>query len=216
MDEQKLEELLHEELTGEELRELLERLGAEEFGGSENSRLRDVVELTGQEPLSVARVLADIRKEDWEERFGSILEDHSERIERLERRPSTKAVGGFQPPTPDPELSRRYDWRTGVDADRERRYDDPYLQEARDRIEQAHAIRPYVLGLLALMWIIFLFSTGGNCFGSTAPSGTNRPGTYDNVPSYSVEEDGKMRPATPDEVAAFEAAKIRARQQDRR
>lgn len=162
MDSQKLDELLEEELTGSELSELLERLGAEEFGGSENSRLRDVVELTGQEPLSVARVLADIRKEDWEERFGSILEDHGERIERLERQERAEPRGNgstHRVPIPDPYLSSRFGWRS------------EWAEEADELRSIWHDLtaRPLLLAFLACIAIAFIVFIVGQLSISEAP-----------------------------------------------
>ena len=83
-DEQ-MRQLMSERLTKEEVREILTRLGAQEFGGPEESTLADVVEATDANPVTVARILADIRKEDWEERIGFILDDYAERLELLER-----------------------------------------------------------------------------------------------------------------------------------
>jgi hypothetical protein len=65
------EELLQEEIKDAELRQLLDRLGQQEFGGSGLSRVADVVEATGATPRAVAEALADIRKEDWERKFGA-------------------------------------------------------------------------------------------------------------------------------------------------
>lgn len=82
--------LLAEELTDEEVRGLLERLNAREFGGSENATVGAVVEATGADVTVVGRLLAEIRKEDFEEKFGLQLKDHGLRIETLEEK--TKRV----------------------------------------------------------------------------------------------------------------------------
>jgi hypothetical protein len=87
-------ELRQQEITDAELRELLERLGQEEMGGSGLSRVGDVVEATGASSQVIGRMLADIRKDDWERRFGlrqevvekkvethgRILSDHERRL----------------------------------------------------------------------------------------------------------------------------------------
>lgn len=84
-------ELLEEEVTDSELREILDRLGQEEFEGGELSRVADVVEATGAPSEVIGRILADIRKEDWEAKFGArqaktekTIDDHERRLRHQE------------------------------------------------------------------------------------------------------------------------------------
>lgn len=105
--EHQREQLLAEEITDAELREILERLGQDEFGGSGQSRVADIVELTGIPPEAICRILADIRKDEWEKRFGlrqdrmearvdhheKVLKDHAEELRKArqaEQRPEPK------------------------------------------------------------------------------------------------------------------------------
>src|SRR6476659_6924458 len=81
-----VEQLRAESLTDQEVHELLERLGAKEFGGAENATIGAVAEATGNEPEAIGRLLAEIRKEDFEKRFGLQLGEHEARIETLEER----------------------------------------------------------------------------------------------------------------------------------
>lgn len=81
-------DLLAEPVTDAEVRTLLERLGSREFGGPEDATLGSVVEATGSDAATVGRLLAKIRKEDFEERFGIQLKDHGRRIETLEEKSS--------------------------------------------------------------------------------------------------------------------------------
>ncbi len=70
--------LLEQEVTNEELHEILRRLGEQEFALSGQSRVGDIVEATGASPRTIGMILGNIRKEDWEERFGL-------RVGKLER-----------------------------------------------------------------------------------------------------------------------------------
>jgi len=63
------EQLLAEELTELEVRTLLERLGEDEFPEAVPT-LGAVAEATGADPAVVGRLLAEIRKEEFEDRFG--------------------------------------------------------------------------------------------------------------------------------------------------
>jgi len=87
-DSGKLNELLSQEVTDEELRKLLERLGEIEFAWSPRTTVGDVVEATASDPLTLGRLLANIRKEDWEERFGLRLSDVENRVARIENESS--------------------------------------------------------------------------------------------------------------------------------
>jgi len=82
--QEQLDELLTQEITDDELKELLTRLGEIEFAWNPKTSIKDVVEATSADPLLIGRLLADIRKEDWEERFGLQVDDHEDRLERIE------------------------------------------------------------------------------------------------------------------------------------
>lgn len=82
--QEQLDDLLTQEISDEELKELLRRLGEIEFAWNPKTSIKDVVEATSADPLLIGRLLADIRKEDWEERFGLQVDDHEDRIERIE------------------------------------------------------------------------------------------------------------------------------------
>jgi hypothetical protein len=92
--EDPLNDLLDEKLSSDELRDVLEQLGHLEFGGGEESRIRDVVEGTGADPKLIGQVLFDIRKRSFEEEFGQRIEEHERRLESLERLSSTQSIGG--------------------------------------------------------------------------------------------------------------------------
>lgn len=79
-------DLLNEPLSDAEVRNLLERLGSQEFGGPETATLGVVAEATGSDPTAVGRLLAEIRKGEFEKKFGLQLQDHGQRIETLEER----------------------------------------------------------------------------------------------------------------------------------
>lgn len=90
-DNDKLGDLLSQEITDEELRDLLTRLGEIEFAWSPRTTLKDVVEATSANPVVIGRLLAEIRKEDWEERFGLRLSEVEERVTRVEKQASASA-----------------------------------------------------------------------------------------------------------------------------
>lgn len=90
-----LDNLRNERLTVEEVREILQRLACKEFGGSELATIGSVSEASNTSTESIARILADIRQIELKELFGkrlaqheSILEEHSEKIQRIERSPT--------------------------------------------------------------------------------------------------------------------------------
>ena len=86
LDDSRSQELLAEELTDEEVRELLVRLHTDDLGGSDNATVASVVEATGAKLGTVSSLLAEIRKEAYQELFGDRLDDHEHRITKLEVR----------------------------------------------------------------------------------------------------------------------------------
>ena len=93
------DELLSEQLTGDELREVLERLGENEFALNEFSTVRDVAEGTGAAPVAIGRALAEVRKQDFEERFASAFGEHEKRISKLEGTPRAGRLSVAEPST---------------------------------------------------------------------------------------------------------------------
>lgn len=80
------EALLAEPITDDEVRSLLERLGTAEFGGPEVSRVGDLIEATDADPQLMARLLGEIRHEDYQERFGARLDAVERRLHFVEGR----------------------------------------------------------------------------------------------------------------------------------
>lgn len=80
------DDLLKEVVSDGELRIILDRLGHEEFGGDPATTVQDIVEGTGADPVVIGRILADVRKEEFEKRFGLKLEQHEQRIDEHEER----------------------------------------------------------------------------------------------------------------------------------
>lgn len=118
-DDSRSQELLAEELTDEEVRELLVRLHTDDLGGSENATVASVVEATGAELDTVSSLLAQIRREAYQELFGDRLDDHEHRITKLETRhakppvqappiqgpaPINRARRATRPPDPPPRV----------------------------------------------------------------------------------------------------------------
>lgn len=140
-------DLLNEQMSDAEVRTLLERLGSKEFGGSESATVGAVVEATGADLATVGRLLAEIRKEDFENRFGLQLKDHGRRIETLEHGAREER---FKPPViyREPLL-------------------DPYQQRALDHLaseeRQREVMRPitFVIGAASLLFLVL--AAGGVC-----------------------------------------------------
>lgn len=78
--------LLQQELSESEVRELLERLSAEEFAAPSLATVSAVCEATGASAELIGRILADIRKQNIEERYGETIERHEEKIGELDER----------------------------------------------------------------------------------------------------------------------------------
>ncbi|MEZ5162656.1 MAG: hypothetical protein R2688_02685 [Fimbriimonadaceae bacterium] len=78
-------ELLKEELTDSEVREILDRLSADELGGSEKATVGAVCEATGVGPMVVGRMLAEIRQTNLQELFGHRIDSHEQKISKLEQ-----------------------------------------------------------------------------------------------------------------------------------
>lgn len=77
--------LLNEEMTEEELRKLLQRLGQEEFR-EPLPTIGAVVEVTGVDAYLVAQALRGIRSETFQERIRRAFEKRDESITNLEDR----------------------------------------------------------------------------------------------------------------------------------
>lgn len=102
--EKALEELLSEPVTAAEARELIERLTVGQFGDSpQATTLADVVEVTGADAVTTARLLGELRHGAFEERIKAISGGHEARIseleettERLAKSPPSSAVLGAE------------------------------------------------------------------------------------------------------------------------
>ncbi|MCB0826194.1 MAG: hypothetical protein KDC26_08385 [Armatimonadetes bacterium] len=82
-------ELLNEELTDSEVREILDRLSVAELGGSEKATVGAVCEATGVGPRVVGRMLAEIRQTNLHELFGHRIDSHEQKISKLEQTVTT-------------------------------------------------------------------------------------------------------------------------------
>ena len=199
-------ELLAEPLTDEEVRDLLERLGSKEFGGPENATVNAVVEATGASVATVGNLLAQIRKEDFEERFGLQLDHHESRIETLEERAQRLEVLSRPPP---------------IQVQTSGHALDPYQQRALDRLaaqeRQSEAMRPIALVVGACV-LAMLCCSGTLCTNTkinpaldTKPEGTiigpvnagNLVWGPDETIVVKVRADGSTRLPTKAEVQKF-------------
>jgi hypothetical protein len=212
-------DLLAEPLSDAEVRTLLERLGSREFGGPESATVGAVVEATGSDAETVGRLLAEIRKEDFEERFGLQLKDHGRRIETLEERSSR--------------LERERQ------AERPRSYlrnepeHDEYRERAINRLAEQERIAEESKPVASIVGSLFLLAlviyTGFVCAREEAKRPFVPPkslyehrkmdGTviYDNPEGGGVfvkEPSGKVRPATESETSEWAAVSM-ARMKDR-
>lgn len=79
-----LEALAHEQLSPQELREVLTRLGNAQFGGSEQADLGAVAETTRVPLVEVGRVLADVRREQLSKTLGERVDAQELALQRLE------------------------------------------------------------------------------------------------------------------------------------
>ena len=157
IDHQAQEELLSEQLTGDELREVLERLGSTEFALNDYSTVRDVVEGTGADPVSIGRALAEVRKQDFEERFASAFGEHEKRIHELEERPSINVEGVDLSSAVEKAIDakRRKD-EQAIAAKRQKEqleYDRILENNARVRMSN-NRILAIVVGTLALLYLV--------------------------------------------------------------
>jgi hypothetical protein len=86
-EDHRLEEKLADQpVTDLELKEILRRLGELESCVNALPTIGDISEATSREPAEIGRLLALIRKEAWEDRFGIRIEDHEQRLEQIESR----------------------------------------------------------------------------------------------------------------------------------
>ncbi|MEZ5162655.1 MAG: hypothetical protein R2688_02680 [Fimbriimonadaceae bacterium] len=76
-------EIERQELTNGEVREILERLAMEEFGGSELSTIGDLSEALGVRPLVIGNMLAEIRRTRLDS-FVDLIGESARRIDTLE------------------------------------------------------------------------------------------------------------------------------------
>lgn len=82
-----LDDLADVELSPEETREVLRRLAVEEFGGTANTRIRDIAELSSVGPEAIARIVAELRgNAGWRNDVDARLRKQNEVIEDLKLR----------------------------------------------------------------------------------------------------------------------------------
>jgi hypothetical protein len=137
-------DLLAEPLTDDEVRDLLERLGSKEFGGSDQATVGAVVEATGADVQTVGSLLAQIRKEDFQERFGLRLEEHEVRIDSLE----TKVRRPLPHVRSEPQLDL---------------YQERALERLANEERQREALRPIAAVCACVAALILLVAVGGQC-----------------------------------------------------
>lgn len=94
------------ELSPEEVRSVLERLGRVEFGLEDKSTVGDIVEATSADPTDVLTALQLVRGTDLTEHYGARLDDHESRLTGLE---SSRTHG----PSPHP-LEKKTDAMLGL------------------------------------------------------------------------------------------------------
>jgi hypothetical protein len=189
------DELLSETLTGAELREVLERLGSVEFALNDNSSIRDLVEGTGASPVAIGRALAEVRKQDFQERFAVAFGNHEKRIQTLE----TSAANG---------------------VGRASSHSEDYRRKAPLTTKE----RQFVQGLWRLTGVLAIIALAALVFQSWFDSlddikVTGRGGvtiTKSRAGKYSVtEKSGTSRVATEDEMALFDREEARVRHWNR-
>ncbi len=189
MQELNLETLAREELTDAEVREVLERLGAEQMGGSERPTVGAVAEATGTGPEVIGRILGEIRKRDLEARFGTAIDRHEVEIKRLDQQTARLAR----------ERAKIYPQDDEVTEEIER--------IARERIAQ-RKLAPLSAVAVAFIVIVAIGLAGRNGSGSgySAPSEysmTTKKGVElhlnSNGETWAIGPDGTRRPVREDE-----------------
>ena len=193
--------LLAEELSSDEVRELLERLNARDFGGSENATVGAIVDATGSDAVIVGRLLAEIRKEDFEERFGLRLTHSEKRIETLEERAKRLESVSRQ--------TIKYERAPAVD---------PYREAALNRLaeqeRQREEARPVAIVFAVLILLIAFVAAAGKCdAGNATASPSISVGTVnggwieDGKDGHLIvrEKDGSTRQPTEEEKSDYAA-----------
>lgn len=197
-------DILDEELSQDELRELLRRIGQTDYG-DESSKVKDVAEATGRDPVAIGRILADIRKESFEAKYGLKIEEHEERIERIEHLgapvASTRRVAVLPP----------------ADELRELGTDDVRVLHQMVQERRVGTVIGIVVCLLAgIVLLITLVARPGGAAGRPGPTVTvNVKGVAVTGPMngpFTATDHGKTRPATSEEamIARTFAASVAA------
>jgi len=145
--------LLQQEVSDSEVRQILERLSAEEFAAPLHATVAAVCEATGASAEVIGRILADIRKQNIEERYGETIERHEEQIGVLDERTHELAektdVIRFQ--TESPIVSGRRPLRSLTQ--------DPEVAAELDRIARKNIagrkMTPYAMALVIIVLIVF-------------------------------------------------------------
>lgn len=193
------EALLAEPITDDEVRSLLERLGTAEFGGPEVSRVGDLIEATDADTQLVARLLGEIRHEDYQERFGARLDAVERRLSDVERRTAPKPRPEAKPPQPV-------------------RMESPPIQRAdparRRRFVHAMIVLSGFLGVV----LVDIVASAPRFTPSVAPGRTTYVGPLRFVTlrngDLMVDDNGtgRLRPASPSERAIHASHEKRARE----
>lgn len=192
-DANRLNDLLSQEITDEELRDLLTRLGEIEFAWSPRTTLKDVVEATSADPVVIGRLLAEIRKEDWEERFGLRLDSVEDRVTQIENH------------GPNEQLRCSHQILLAAEEVEELRQ----LADERRREKTVGIVA--VLIILPILLIIGLIASSGQPVGTHnvpysprfSVGSEGKETYYDQKGDIVTNDHGNIRPATNDEQVMF-------------
>ncbi|MBX3119823.1 MAG: hypothetical protein KF784_12210 [Fimbriimonadaceae bacterium] len=142
--------LLAEEMSQEELRILLKRLGEQEFG-EPNPTIGAVVEATGADALTVSKMLRAIRNENLDEKIEKALGPRDQKIENLQARTHRveQKVESMSKQPPQTTASTK---KLSLSDRRRREYIDEMIdKEERERIS-TFIILAFVVPLVLLLW----------------------------------------------------------------
>lgn len=188
------EELLNEEVTPDEMREILQRLGQREFGGSPNSTIRDIAEGTSADPILIGRLLAEIRNEELQSRLGIKVEEHEQRIEHIEHVQAEVQRD-----------SRTYDPLAGLDSEQVEE-----LRTIADARMRSREITPFLVAILIASFCIAMTILAAATGSQGASSNYKPKATYSTTVNgveisgspggpITAKDHGKIRPATAEE-----------------
>lgn len=196
------EELLSQTVTAEELPLLLQRLGEEEFHLSNDTSVRDIVEVTNSDPVRIGRALAEIRRQTFDERFVEAFADHERRIHSLEGRKSS-------PPATTTDSVRA--------AMRQIALEQAAARDVQERLQRKNGVIILLVGALGMAFWFGLNAiteaiVGPNSVQIKGKNGVTIVKERDGT-SYVVRPDGSQRPPNPEETKLVndEEARVRHR-----